>query len=170
MIPLQLFLVLKLGLIWNFLCVLATALATEVEQKGVKPKQPEALATEEEPGVFATEEKQKEVILKHLKDSNVTRIVLTGESGVGKTWMANEISKWALESICFGTRWVFSNPGDGSRSLLVRIARQLSVLSTTEEWEDHSTVNDDQKKAKEETDQEWQDKIVNNEKEKMMRN
>ncbi|GMY29955.1 putative disease resistance protein At4g19050 [Fagus crenata] len=160
MIPLQLFLVLKLGLIWNFLCVLATA--TQEEQK---PEHLEALATEEEPGVFATEVEQEDVILKHLMDSNVTRIVLTGESGVGKTWMANEISKWALESICFGTLWVFPNPGDGSRwSLLVSIARQLSVLSTTEEWEDHSTVNDDQKKT-EETDQEWQDKIVNDEKE-----
>ena len=127
-------------------------------------------------------------------DENVTTIVLTGKTGVGKTWMASEISKRAMQvgiceisgamqvgtsktieaikegklmtdneisqlakqvGICFGTIWVFSNPGDLSfpnpgdlRPHCVSIAHQLSVISTAEEWEDHSTVIDDEKKAK----------------------
>ena len=128
-------------------------------------------------------------------DENVTTIVLTGKTGVGKTWMASEISKRAMQvgiceisgamqvgtylaanparkltkyfdisqlakqvGICFGTIWVFPNdlsfpnPGDLSfpnpgdhRPHCVSIAHQLSILSTAEEWEDHSTVIDDEK-------------------------
>ena len=103
----------------------------------------------------------EEVLLKHLKDVNVKTIVLTGEAGVGKTRMANEINNWALheDGFCLGTLWVFPSPGDKHnwKSCWLSIAHQLSILSTTEEWEDHSTVNDEnitvdgEKKASEET-------------------
>ncbi|KAK9984747.1 hypothetical protein SO802_034272 [Lithocarpus litseifolius] len=101
-------------------------------------------------------------LLKHLKDVNVNTIVLTGQAGVGKTRMANEINNWALheDGFCLGTLWVFPNPGDKHnwKSYWLSIAHQLSILSTTEEWEDHSTVNDEnitvdgEKKASEETE------------------
>ena len=146
---------------------------------------------------LATEEKQIDDIVRDLMDENVTTIVLTGKTGVGKTWMASEISKRAMQvgiceisgamqvgtsktieaikegklmtdneisqlakqvGICFGTIWVFPNdlsypnPGDLSfpnpgdhRPHCVSIAHQLSILSTAEEWEDHSTVIDDEK-------------------------
>ena len=100
---------------------------------------------------LATEEKQIDDIVRDLMDENVTTIVLTGKTGVGKTWMASEISKRGMQvgiceisgamqvgtsktieaikegklmtdneisqlakqvGICFGTIWVFSNPGD----------------------------------------------------------
>ncbi|XP_030945723.1 putative disease resistance protein At4g19050 [Quercus lobata] len=111
-----------------------------------------ALATEED-------------IVHDLMDEGVSTIVLTGEAGVGKTWMASEISKRAMQvGICFGTIWVFPNPEDLSFPItgdlkphILSIAHQLSVLSTVEEWEDHSTVIDenitvnDEKKATDET-------------------
>ena len=136
--------------------------------------------------IVATEERQIDDIVQDLMDKEVTTIVLTGGFGVGKTRMASEISKRAMQvgiceisgamqvgtyqtshanpagklitgreisqlakqvGICFGTIWVFSNPGD-LRPHCVSIAHQLSVISTAEEWEDHSTVIDDEKKAK----------------------
>ena len=71
---------------------------------------------------------------------------------------AGEISSAKQVDTCFGTIWVFPNdlsfpnPGDLSfpnpgdhRPHCVSIAHQLSILSTAEEWEDHSTVIDDEK-------------------------
>ncbi|KAM4085592.1 hypothetical protein ACJW30_10G039500 [Castanea mollissima] len=137
---------------------------------------------------LATEEKQIDDIVRDLMDKNVTTVVLTGKAGVGKTLMASEISKRAMQvGICkiggamlvgtsetsdamregklwkadeisklamqvgifFGPIWVFPNdlsfpnPGD-HRPHCVSIAHQLSALSTAEEWEDHSTVIDDE--------------------------
>ncbi|KAM4073703.1 hypothetical protein ACB094_10G039700 [Castanea mollissima] len=143
---------------------------------------------------LATEEKQIDDIVRDLMDENVTTVVLTGKAGVGKTLMASEISKRAMQvGICkiggamlvgtsetsdamrekklwkadeisklamqvgifFGPIWVFPNdlsfpndlrlpnPGD-HRPHCVSIAHQLSALSTAEEWEDHSTVIDDE--------------------------
>ena len=101
--------------------------------------------------IVETEERQIDDIVQDLMDKEVTTIVLTGKAGVGKTRMASEISKRAMEvGICFGTIWVFPNPGDlwfpdleNFRPYCVSIAHQLSSLSTVEEWEDHSTVIDE---------------------------
>ena len=116
-------------------------------------------------GFIASALATEEDIVQDLMDEAVSTIVLTGEAGVGKTWMASEISKRAMQvGICFGTIWVFPNPEDLSfpitgdlRPHFLSIAHQLSVLSTVEEWEDHSTVIDeniavnDEKKASEDS-------------------
>ena len=116
-------------------------------------------------GFIASALATEEDIVQNLMDEGVSTIVLTGEAGVGKTWMASEISKRAMQvGICFGTIWVFPNPEDLSFPItgdlkphILSIAHQLSVLSTVEEWEDHSTVIDanitvnDEKKATDET-------------------
>uniref|UniRef100_A0A7N2N2U9 Disease resistance protein At4g27190-like leucine-rich repeats domain-containing protein n=2 Tax=Quercus lobata TaxID=97700 RepID=A0A7N2N2U9_QUELO len=117
----------------------------------------------------------EEVLLKHLKDANVKTIVLTGEAGVGKTRMANEINNWALQEdgFCLGTLWVFPSPGDKHnwKSCWLSIAHQLSIVSTTEEWEDHSTVDenitvDGEKKESEETEKLRDDSIIDEKVEK----
>lgn len=93
---------------------------------------------------------EKDKILELLKDDNVTTIVLTGDAGVGKTWIARKIADSAdKERLSYVTLWVFMNQQDDkkslheNRSLHENIACQLSVLSTFEEWEDNATKEKD---------------------------
>ena len=131
-------------------------------------------------GFIASALATEEDIVQDLMDEGVSTIVLTGEAGVGKTWMASEISKRAMQvGICFGTIWVFPNPEDLSfpitgdlRPHFLSIAHQLSVLSTVEEWEDHSTVIDenitvnDEKMATDETGKSGDDTTFNDDEKK----
>ncbi|KAF3451587.1 hypothetical protein FNV43_RR07682 [Rhamnella rubrinervis] len=81
-------------------------------------------------------EKRSEDILKLLKDNSVTRIILHGKRGVGKTWTARETSKLAMkENLIHRTLWVYLNKKYSRTTLYENIACQLSLLST-EEWED----------------------------------
>lgn len=97
----------------------------------------------------------QEKILKLLRDSEVKPIVLAGESGIGKTWTAREISRCAIERDLFDvTLWAFltkkydtairpenkalseSNIAlSESKVLLQSIGRQLSLLPVVEEYE-----------------------------------
>ena len=93
---------------------------------------------------------EKNKILELLKNDNVTTIVLIGDAGVGKTWIARKIADSAdKEDLSYVTLWVFMNQQDDNkslqenRSLHENIARQLSVLSTIEEWEDNATKEED---------------------------
>ncbi|GMY29953.1 putative disease resistance protein At4g19050 [Fagus crenata] len=101
---------------------------------------------------MASRKEMTNEILKLLKDDNVKIIVLHGDAGVGKTWMAREISDLAdKESPSYVTLWVFLNHRDDKESLhdsktLENIARQLSVLSTIEEWEDNATKEKEHEK------------------------
>ena len=99
---------------------------------------------------MALREVEKDKILKLLKDDNVTAIVLIGDAGVGKTWIARKIADSAdKEGLSYVTLWVFMNQQDDekslheNRSLHENIARQLSILSTIEEWEDNATKEED---------------------------
>ena len=99
---------------------------------------------------MALREAEKDKILKLLKDDNVTAIVLIGDAGVGKTWIARKIADSAdKEGLSYVTLWVFMNQQDDekslheNRSLHENIARQLSILSTIEEWEDNATKEED---------------------------
>ncbi|KAB1216982.1 hypothetical protein CJ030_MR4G021339 [Morella rubra] len=106
-----------------------------------------------------TIQKNKEdEIMKLLEDAetHVTTTVLTGVAGVGKTWMAREISKRALrKGLAYETLWLFLNPEDGGSepnddSFLEDIARQLSLLPTADqEWE-VGIVDEEKEEAKKE--------------------
>ncbi|KAM7530132.1 hypothetical protein LguiB_033542 [Lonicera macranthoides] len=93
-------------------------------------------------------------ILKLLRDGKEETIVLAGESGIGKTWMAKEISYRAIEGGLFDIiLWAFLTkeydtaiPPDNkalsernalseSKVLLESMARQLSLLPIVEEYE-----------------------------------
>nr|POE88534.1 putative disease resistance protein [Quercus suber] len=101
---------------------------------------------------MALREVEKDKILELLKDDNVTTIVLIGDAGVGKTWIARKIADSAdKEDLSYVTLWVFLNQQDDKKSLdenmslHENIARQLSVLTTIEEWEDNATKEEDHK-------------------------
>ncbi|XP_075641003.1 uncharacterized protein LOC142612740 [Castanea sativa] len=153
--------------------------STEQDPKQTMPEQEQTLKNRKSGLDLASSDPvlgpAEKVLLKHLEDENVKTIILTGEAGVGKTRMANEINNWALQKdgFCLGTLWVFPSPGEKHnwKSYWLSIAHQLSILSTTEEWEDHSTVNDEnitvdgEKKASEETEK-LRDDIIDEKEEK----
>ncbi|XP_030948307.1 putative disease resistance protein At4g19050 [Quercus lobata] len=93
---------------------------------------------------MALREAKNANILQLLKDNNVMTIVLIGDAGVGKTWIAREIADLAdKEDLSYVTLWVFLNQQDDKKSLHQNIAHQLSVLSTIEEWEDNATKEEE---------------------------
>lgn len=82
---------------------------------------------------LGTRERTKEIILELLKPE-VSTVVLDGKRGVGKTWTAREISK--EKDLIHDTLWLYVNNNYDSESLEEKIARQLSLFSIYEEWED----------------------------------
>ncbi|KAK3431725.1 hypothetical protein EUGRSUZ_E03688 [Eucalyptus grandis] len=92
---------------------------------------------------------QKQEILSFLSDDNVKKIVLFGKAGVGKTWMAKEISNSAsLKGSSYGTIWVAPGYNCEGRSLLEYIAIQLSVFSSNEELEEDDNAEMEQQERK----------------------
>ncbi|KDP35434.1 hypothetical protein JCGZ_10817 [Jatropha curcas] len=91
-------------------------------------------------------ERQKKDILEELKKENSIKIILEGEAGVGKTWMAREICESAISGgICYASLWLSLNMKFDDWLLYESIARQLSVHFTSEEWEhDENNMNYEQ--------------------------
>ncbi|XP_059462647.1 putative disease resistance protein At4g19050 [Corylus avellana] len=100
----------------------------------------------------------EERIVQLLKKEAKT-IVLTGAAGVGKTWIAKKISDRLIsEGSSYMALWVFQNQQAFSKKdqtesssketkpspLHENIARQLSVLSTVEEWDDNISKEEEQ--------------------------
>ncbi|KAM5559058.1 putative disease resistance protein [Rosa sericea] len=83
---------------------------------------------------LGTKEEHIKKILELLKDPNVPTVVLDGKRGVGKTWIAKEIIKY--KDLIHDTLWLYVNNNYDTESLHENIARQLSLLSIYEEWED----------------------------------
>ncbi|CAL5409725.1 unnamed protein product [Camellia sinensis] len=84
----------------------------------------------------STVAERKRELFKLLKDKEVPRIVLFGESGVGKTWTAREMSLLAKnKGVIDIALWVFLNRQHDRASLCDSMAHQLSLLSTTREAE-----------------------------------
>ena len=82
-----------------------------------------------------TIQQQQKHILKRLKDSKVTTIALCGSSGVGKTWMARQISSDCInEDLVCRILWISLNKRYDESSLYEDIAHQLSIIP--EESED----------------------------------
>lgn len=80
-------------------------------------------------------EARKEDILALLRDDNVKTVVLFGEMGVGKTWMAREVTA-ILEGSSYGTLCIVLGKKYEERTFLENIAFQLSVFPSNEEWEE----------------------------------
>jgi hypothetical protein len=92
---------------------------------------------------MASREKKKSEIQALLEDQNVETIFLTGEAGVGKTWIAEQMSDFASsKGLSYMTFWVFLNQQPESmsfyrgNSLYENFARQLSLLPDFEDWEE----------------------------------
>ncbi|KAK9921664.1 hypothetical protein M0R45_030166 [Rubus argutus] len=83
---------------------------------------------------LGTKERTKK-ILELLNNPQVSTVVLDGKRGVGKTWTAREIISREKDSI-HETLWLYVNNIYDSESLEEKIARQLSLFSIYEEWED----------------------------------
>ncbi|XP_030525068.1 probable disease resistance protein At5g45510 isoform X2 [Rhodamnia argentea] len=87
----------------------------------------------------------KKEISAFLSDGNKKTVVLFGEAGVGKTWMAKEtIKSVSLEGFSYRTIWVVPGYNYEFKSLVENIAVQLSVFSSNEEWEEDDNVEMEQ--------------------------
>ncbi|XWS57770.1 hypothetical protein CRYUN_Cryun09bG0201700 [Craigia yunnanensis] len=80
---------------------------------------------------------------KHVKEilelfkQGTSELVLTGNARTGKTWMARAVSECAVrEGHCYETLWISLDQNYEEKSLYETIARQLSLLTSEEEWED----------------------------------
>ncbi|KAK4837145.1 hypothetical protein QYF36_003146 [Acer negundo] len=89
-----------------------------------------------------TWERRKEDIINWLKKAELSKIVLVGDAGMGKTWMAREIIDH--EELWYETLWVYVTEKYDINLFCKDIARQLSLSSITEEWE-HEEENSDKK-------------------------
>ncbi|CAI9087661.1 OLC1v1021790C1 [Oldenlandia corymbosa var. corymbosa] len=79
---------------------------------------------------------QLKVAFEELKNGNVRQIVLHGEPGVGKTWMARKLSYHAIKEKLFDiSLWLSLNKSYDSISLYKSVARQISLFPVSDEWE-----------------------------------
>ncbi|KAK3199139.1 hypothetical protein Dsin_022554 [Dipteronia sinensis] len=85
-------------------------------------------------------ERTKEDIINGLEKAEVSKIVLVGGAGMGKTWMAREIIDH--EELWYETLWVYVTEKYDINLFYKDIARQLSLSSIAEEWE-HEGENSD---------------------------
>ncbi|KAL6990928.1 hypothetical protein U1Q18_009049 [Sarracenia purpurea var. burkii] len=93
---------------------------------------------------------RKRKLLELLRDDKVRRIVLFGESGIGKTWTAREISNLARKRGLVGVAlWFFLNREYDRDALRDNIIYQLSLLSNTGEPD----VDDDNKHVEKDENQ-----------------
>ncbi|CAK9173282.1 unnamed protein product [Ilex paraguariensis] len=83
-----------------------------------------------------TLEQPEKRVVELLRDNNVSTIVLAGKPGIGKTWMARKVSTHSLRKHLFGiTLWAYLNRKYDERTLCESIACQLSLLTTSKEWQ-----------------------------------
>ncbi|KAK3200034.1 hypothetical protein Dsin_023449 [Dipteronia sinensis] len=109
-----------------------------------------------------TLEETEKNIMKQLEDANKSTIVLVGDSGMGKTWMARKISE--LDK--YDTLWVYLTEKYDINLFYEDIAKQyLSLSPITEEWkhdEDETPLFVIKVESKEEkADQKEESKIQN---------
>ncbi|KAK4852425.1 hypothetical protein QYF36_023952 [Acer negundo] len=94
-------------------------------------------------------EKRKSHILKLLEDDSVSTVVLVGDTGMGKTWMAREISECAVrKGSCYESLWLSVTEKYDINLLYKSIAHQLSLSFITEEWGDEGEYIDSNRDVK----------------------
>ncbi|CDP20812.1 unnamed protein product [Coffea canephora] len=99
-------------------------------------------------------------ILELLMERNVSTIVLSGKSGIGKTWMARKVGLLAITNERVDIMlWISLSVRHDEMSLYEHIAHQLSLLSTSAELEidDIGQVQNDN--GKEETLDDLKEKV-----------
>ncbi|KAK0602279.1 hypothetical protein LWI29_031956 [Acer saccharum] len=105
--------------------------------------------TEQRMEDLGTMEKRKNHIFKLLEDDGVSTVVLVGDTGMGKTWMAREISECAVrEGLCYASLWLSVTEKYDINLLYESIAHQLSLSFITEEWGDEEEDIDSSRDAK----------------------
>ncbi|GMP74940.1 hypothetical protein CsSME_00032182 [Camellia sinensis var. sinensis] len=106
-----------------------------------------------------TVEGKIEYILQLLSHGRAKTVVLVGQPGVGKTWMARELTDRATERRLFDfTLWLFLNREYDSMALCQSFAQQLYLLSTAEEFEDDDYEGEEEEEE-EEMEQDLRQKI-----------
>ncbi|KAL8125594.1 hypothetical protein AgCh_013027 [Apium graveolens] len=87
-------------------------------------------------------------LFEKLKDEPTKTIVIIGDAGVGKTWMAKKLSDHAVEEDCFDfSIWLFLCRVYDDNALLETVARQLSIqLEHSDEWEKTDEIEADHEK------------------------
>ncbi|CAA0407757.1 unnamed protein product [Arabidopsis thaliana] len=84
-------------------------------------------------------------ILKSLEDDRVSRVMLVGEAGIGKTWMARKIFELApKEDSCYMSLWLNLNKDFDEMSLYEDIASQLSIFLDKEESEEDDSEDEEE--------------------------
>ncbi|KAJ8755169.1 hypothetical protein K2173_018967 [Erythroxylum novogranatense] len=100
--------------------------------------------------VAVVEETVQELIWNLLCDEKVRVIILHGEAGSGKTWMARVMSEYAIdEGIFDGALWLYLNKLYNEMSLVHSIASQLSLLCSGDELEDEEYNEEEMNKMEE---------------------
>ncbi|PKI54132.1 hypothetical protein CRG98_025464 [Punica granatum] len=96
-----------------------------------------------------------EEILNHFfGEHQASKVVLAGDAGAGKTWVARKVCDAALKKeLSYGSIWIVPAENPEKKPLLDTIASQLSLLSCDEEWVD----DEDSEEVKEKKDKEQED-------------
>ncbi|KAG7612056.1 NB-ARC [Arabidopsis suecica] len=87
-------------------------------------------------------------ILESLEDDRVSKVILAGEAGIGKTWMARKICERATrEGSCYISLWLNLNKDLDEMSLYEDIASQLSIFLDKEESDEDDSEDDEVQKT-----------------------
>lgn len=100
---------------------------------------------------------QLETVFGCMKNDDLRTIVLVGKPGVGKTWMARQLSDRATREGLFDlSLWLSLNRHYDSITLCESIAHQLSLLPVSDEWEfEESSENLDENDTNHELEKEF---------------
>lgn len=94
-----------------------------------------------------TMEEREKTIEGLLSNDRVSKIVLVGDAGMGKTWIARRIINTAMnEGLCYTTLWFSLSRKYDDESLNNTIARQLSLLPSVEDGDEDDTKEAKKKK------------------------
>ncbi|KAK0601694.1 hypothetical protein LWI29_026554 [Acer saccharum] len=105
--------------------------------------------TEQRTEDLGTMEERKSHILELLGNDGVSTVVLVGDTGMGKTWMAREISECAVrKGSCYESLWLSVTEKYDINLLYKSIAHQLSLSFITEEWGDEDEYIDSNRDVK----------------------
>ncbi|XVF13735.1 hypothetical protein REPUB_Repub08aG0233300 [Reevesia pubescens] len=85
--------------------------------------------------ITATEDQVK-IIFEELKKDGVSKIILTGEAGTGKTWMATKICESAVKENHDEPIWISLDKKHDKKSVSDTIARQFALPTSTDEREE----------------------------------
>ncbi|OMO93437.1 Disease resistance protein [Corchorus olitorius] len=110
------------------------------------------ITDEHEPGntrVINDEEEDAGKIYGQLGNVNLSKIILTGEIGSGKTWIAKQIKKYVVRQKHDEPIWISLDQKQDEQSLFDTIARQFSLPTSTDAREVDGQSNRNEESEKE---------------------